>query len=209
MLSTVGGCWQHKAERSLVALGRPTVGIGVVISNGLAITTASTVVGATGGDRSTVVATAADDYRWHGAMARVLAVENDIAILGSGGWLEADAHEALDQLLHERAAVDVAALPRAIETTLCVPTPNGGWLRLPALACGDRTLIIRAAPLAGCEVVFALLDGVPAFTEPGQLAGFVRVVRSPRSGQSVLAIVRADAALATLSRVPHGVRGEP
>ena len=187
------------AERALVSIGQPTVGFGVVISNGLVIMAVRTGVGATGGGRHTVRVTAADDYRWRGAMASVVAIKNGITVLGGAG-LDADAGGALDQLLQERAGVDVVGVHDTGEIMLSVPTPSGGWLRVPATPHDDQLLVVQAASLAGCEIIFELLSGVPAFTEPGQLAGFVRVVPSPRSGQLILLIVRADAALAAWSR---------
>lgn len=201
--------WQRSA-RALVAVGQPVVGLAVALRGGVLMSAARTALNAAAGDdptKRTTPLTAADDWRWRGAMAGVLAIENGTAVLGRAG-LDADARGALDQLLRERAAVDVAALPQGIETTLSAPMPNGSWLRLPALACDDRTLTIHATPLAGCEVIFDMLDGMPAFTEPRQLGGFVRTVRSPRTGQLVLLVVRADAALAALSGAAHGSWGE-
>lgn len=201
----------RQAERALVAIGQPTVGIGVVILGGIIIADVRTVPIAgrdSDASRFTVRVTAGDDRRWRGAMAGMLAIENGTAVLGHSG-LDADAREALDQLLYERLAVDVADLHDAGEIMLSVPMPNGSWLRLPALACGDRILTIHATPLAGCEVIFDMLDGMPAFTEPGQLAGFVRVFRSPRGGQLAALVVRADAALTGLSRASCASSGAP
>lgn len=192
----------RRTERSLVGVGQPTVGTAVVLHKGVIVTTEHTLSRAANANHHNpliVPLMAADDYRWRGAMAGVLAIENGTAVLGVAG-LDADAREALDRLLHERLAVHVATVRDTSEVALSVPMPNGTWLRLPALASDDRTLIIRAAPLAGCEVIFELLDGVPALTEAGQLAGFVRVFRSPRSGQLVLLTFRADAALVACSR---------
>lgn len=54
---------------------------------------------------------------------------------------------------------------------------------------------IQAAPLAGYEDLFDVIDGVAAFADGDRLAGIVRLVTVPQLGRRIAFIVRADAAI--------------
>jgi hypothetical protein len=179
MRSTVGGGWQHKAERSLVALGRPTVGIGVVISNGVLITTARTALKAgTGDDPSqlTIQVMASDDHRWRGARVGILNcdIATDLALLGAAPWVEPEGLDTLTDLLRERHAVGAVDLDVSDAVTLSIPTESGVWARLPGTVTSELDISITAVPINedASVVVAAHWVGLPAFTD-ARLAGFL------------------------------------
>jgi hypothetical protein len=179
-------------ERTLVAIGNPVDGIGVVLVNGMLVCSADVAQTATtGGDSSrlTVPVAAEGDHRWRGAKAAALGVRNSIALLGSAPWIDADSREALNRLLQERRAVGVAVVERG-EITLQVPTPGGAWWRLPAVARRRQALGIMATPVPGCEEVVEVIDGAPAFTMQEQLVGFIRVVHLPPPSQPFVIVLR-------------------
>lgn len=195
-LRFAGQSWQHSPEDAFVAVGsfrgvRLALGHFVVAECGVDAHAVEV------GDKQRVVRLqAASDYRDRGAKAAVLAIENGIASLGHAHWLDADARNALDRLVKERVAVEVAVIDGMSEIVLRVPTPSGMWWRLPAKAYGSWLLAIQATPLLGFEDVFDLLDAAPAFSENEELVGFVRVVHVPGSARRVASVLRADAALA-------------
>lgn len=169
--------WRH-AERALVAVGQPTVGVGVVIPNGMLITTARTALKAATGDdpgRLAIRVLASDDHRWRGAQVGILNcdIATDLALLGAAPWVESEALDALTDLLQERHTVAVD-LDVSDAVTLYIPTESGAWARLPGIVASALEISITAVPINedASIVVAAHWVGLPAFTDAG-LVGFL------------------------------------
>ena len=192
--------WRH-AERALVAVGQPGVGIAVVLSNGPMITTATTVLRATTGEiRNSLIKTAAlDDSKWRGAMVGVLSCDiiSDLALLGAGSGID-DGFNGLDDLLREREKVEVAELVVGDAMVLHIPTVSGLWARLPGVITSDLDMTITARPVdEDAAGVVADWAGMPAFSNDGRLARFlVRSTSTQMIVRRVDHLVRRDAHIA-------------
>ena len=172
--------WRH-AERALVAVGQPAVGVAVAVSPGLLVTTASTVLKANTGKTGnlSVKAAALDDFKWRGAQVGVLScdIATDLALLGSTPGIDDD---GLDDLLRERELLEVAELVLGDAMVLHIPTVSGLWARLPGVVTSDLEITIAARPVdEDAAAAVAEWAGMPAFSDDGRLAGFVIRASTP------------------------------
>lgn len=170
--------WRH-AERALVAVGQPTIGVGVVIPNRMLITMARTALKAATGDdpsRLTIPVMASEDHRWRGAQVGILNCDviSDLALLGAAPGIDDDGLDGLDDLLREREMVEVAELVVGDAMTLHIPTVSGVWVRLPGVVTSASDITFAAQPVdEDAANVVAEWAGLPAFSEDGRLDGFV------------------------------------